>query len=271
MLMRRLALGLFFGVPLFVASAFGQTAPAQSPIVCGIEDNVEDATCQKKLKDLITRKGDTLIVGLDGGKSKTYVSNLAACDGENADPSKCIAFYVLSYFPQTRSYLIAKSYDECGDYRFVSRHTGSEITMSAIPVISPNGKYLLSIDASDGCDRKYDIAIWSLQTDPPKLEFKYQAKQYENWEVTAWQDDTHIRVKAFINGKAPHDQEAELLRTGSSWALQLGEKVDHPIQIHPPRQSSIFPIPPAGTATVNQHELPKCSLSAGIPGITCSN
>jgi hypothetical protein len=46
-----------------------------------------------------------------------------------------------------------------------------------------------------------------------------------------------------------------------------------PSQIHPPRQSGIFPIPPAGNATVNQqHEpLPKCSLSAGIPGITCSN
>ena len=52
---------------------------------------------------------------------------------------------------------------------------------------------LLSIDQSDACDRSYDIAIWSMQTDPPKLEFKYQAKQYENWEVKAWESDTRDR------------------------------------------------------------------------------
>jgi hypothetical protein len=266
--MFRFALGLFLGVPSFVSSAFGQTAPAQSPVACEI-----DVTCQKKLKNLITRKGDALIVRLDGGKSKTYVGNLAACDGENVDPSKCIAFNLLDYFPQTRSYLIAKWYYECGDYLFVSRHTGSETTMSAIPIISPNGKYLLSIDQSDACDRKYNIAIWSVQTDPPKLEFKYQAKQYENWNVTAWEDDTHITIKAWINGKTSYDQEAKLVRSANSWALQLGKKADHPIQIDPPRQSGVFPRPPAGNATViQQHEpLPKCSLAAGIPGITCSN
>jgi hypothetical protein len=268
MSMFRFALGLFLGIPSFVSSAFGQTAPAQLHVACEL-----DVTCKEELKNLLTRKGDALIVRLDGGRSKTYVSNLAACDGENVDFSKCIGFGLLDYFPQTRSYLIAKSYYECGDYLFVSRHTGSETIMSAIPVISPNGKYLLSIDQSDACDRKYDIAIWSVQTDPPKLEFKYQAKQYENWNVTAWEDDTHITIKAWINGKTSYDQEAELVRSANSWALQLGEQTDHPIQKYPPRQSSVFPRPPAGNATVIQQRepLPKCNLTAGIPGITCSN
>jgi hypothetical protein len=49
---------------------------------------MEDAACRNKLNGLFTRKGDTLILKLDGGKSKTYVGNLAACDGENADSSK---------------------------------------------------------------------------------------------------------------------------------------------------------------------------------------
>jgi hypothetical protein len=34
-----------------------------------------------------------------------------------------------------------------------------------------------------------------MQTNPPKLEFKYEAKGYENWDVTAWEDDTHIKIK----------------------------------------------------------------------------
>jgi len=101
MLRHHFALIFFLGVPLLTSSAFGQTRPAQPPITCEIKDNIEDAACRNKLKGLFTRKGDTLILRLDGGKSTTYVGNLAACDGENVDPSKCLVFRVLSYFPQT--------------------------------------------------------------------------------------------------------------------------------------------------------------------------
>jgi len=210
---------------LLTNSALAQRSAGESPIVCEVKDNVEDAACRTKLAGLFTRTGDTLILKLDGGKSKAYVGNVAACDA-NADTSGCVAFMLLGYFPQTQSYLVAKAFFECGDYLFVSRRTGSETVMRAMPVLSPNAKYLLSIDQSDACDRNYDIAIWSMQTDPPKLEFNYQAKQYENWQVTAWEDDAHLKLKAFINGKPPYDQEAELVRIASGWVLQLGRKTD---------------------------------------------
>jgi hypothetical protein len=228
MLRHLFAFSLLPGISLLTSPALGQTIPDQAPIVCNIKDNVEDAACRKQLKGLFTRNGDTLTLKLDGGQSKTYVSNLAACDGENADASKCLVFRVLSYFPRTQSYLVERGLYECGAYLFVSRHTGSETVMSAIPVLSPNAKYLLSIDQSDACDRKYDIAVWSMQTDPPKLEFKYEAKQYENWEVKAWENDTHIKMKAWINGKTSYDQEAELVRNESDWTLELGSKADRP-------------------------------------------
>ena len=221
-------LSLFASLSLLAVAAFGQTNQAQSPIDCGIKDNVEDADCQHRLKELFTRKGDTLTLKLDGGKSKAYVSNTAACDGENVDVSKCLVFALLKYFPQVRSFLVEQGYYECGAYLIVSRRTGSETVMYSIPVLSPNGKYLLSIDQSDACDRKYDIAIWSMLTDPPKLEFKYNAKQYENWEVTAWENDPQIKLKGFIGGEASYDQEAELVRSESGWALQLGRKTAHP-------------------------------------------
>jgi hypothetical protein len=231
MLRRLFALILFLGAPLLTSPTLGQTARAQSPVFCDAKDNVEDAACRDKLKGLFTRNGDTLTLHLDGGKSKKYVSNRAACSVEHFDEAKCLVFVLLRYFPQTHSYLVEKAFTECGAYLLVSRHTGSETVMYTIPVLSPNAKYLLSIDRSDACERKYDIAIWSMETDPPKLEFKYVAKQYENWEVTAWQDDTHMRIKAFINpsrGKMPYDQEAALVRDSSGWSLQLGRKTDRP-------------------------------------------
>jgi hypothetical protein len=228
MLRYRFASSFVAGLWLLTSPALGQTSPAQAPIVCNAKDNVEDTACLNKLKGLFTRKGDRLTLKLDGDKSKTYVGNSAACGGENVDVSKCLVFVVLSYFPQTRSYLVERGFYECGNYLFVSQRTGSETVMYAMPVLSPNAKYLISIDQSDACDRKYDIAVWSMETEPPKLEFKYQAKQYENWEVKAWQDDTHIRMKAWINGKTSSDQEAELVRNDGGWSLEPGRKIDRP-------------------------------------------
>ena len=100
--------------------------------------------------------------------------------------------------------------------------------MQAVPALSPNAKYLISIDQSEACERDHDIAIWSMQTDPPKLEFGYKATQYENWEVITWKDDTHLKMKAWVNGKASYDQEAELVRQGSGWSLVLGKKTERP-------------------------------------------
>jgi hypothetical protein len=68
-----------------------------------------------------------------------------------------------------------------------------------------------------------------MQTDPPKLEFKYQAKGYEAWDVEAWKDDTHIKIKGWINSpESSYDQEAELVRNDRGWTLDLGSKTDHP-------------------------------------------
>ena len=220
------ALFLFPGVPLLTEPALSQTGPAQAPILCAVKDNIEDADCQRKLKGLFARKGGTLTLELDGGKSKTYVGNLAACDGENVDAAKCLVYRMLGYFPQTQSYLVEQGLYECGSYLLVSRRTGNETVMQEIPVLSPNAKYLISIDQSEACERKYDIAIWSMLTDPPRLDFRYKAKQYENWEVKAWKDDTHINMKSWINGKTSYDQEAALAREDRGWTLHLGKKTD---------------------------------------------
>ena len=217
---------LLLGLPLLTGAALGQTGPAQAPVVCEVKDNIEEPACRTKLKGIFTRSGDTLSINLDGGKTKKYVGNHAACDSDNTD--KCLIFRVARYYPQTQSYLIDRVLYEGGYFLFVSRRTGSEIRVSGNPVLSPNAKYLIAIDQDDTGEREYDIAIWSLETDPPKQEFKYLAKQYENWEITAWKDDTHIGMKAWVNGKTSYDQEAELVRKDKGWTLVLGKKTDRP-------------------------------------------
>lgn len=224
MLTRLLVLTLF-GALILPGLTHGQPAQPQPPIVCPGKDSPDDAACLQKLKSLFRIKGDTLTVPLDGGKSKTYVSNPSACDGDTTDVQECRAFRMRGYFPQTRSYLIEHALYECGHLLYVSRKTGSETMMQGVPALSPNAKYLISIDRNDGCERDHDIAIWSLQSDPPKLVFDYKSEQHEYWEVVAWMDDTRLKMKEGIGRRV---QEAELVRKGSGWSLVLGKKTDRP-------------------------------------------
>jgi len=108
MLRRHFALILFLGMPLLTNPAAGQADSAQSPILCDTKDQMEDAVCHNKLQGAVTRDGDTLILKLDGGKSKTCVGNYAACDGEDIDASKCLVYKLRGYFPQTQSYLVER-------------------------------------------------------------------------------------------------------------------------------------------------------------------
>lgn len=222
------ALIVLLGTSTVASLSLGQTGAVQPPIMCGeTEKKIEDAACLSKLDGIFARDRDTLTLKLDGGKSKTYVGNSAACDGENVDVEKCLVFSVMGYIPQTRSFIISAGLYECGDVLLVSRSAGSETVIShEIPVLSPSAKYLASTDQSEACERNYDIAVWSMETDPPTLEFKYSAKENEYWEVTGWQDDARISMKVRTYGETPYDQEAELVRRDKSWTLVLGKKTD---------------------------------------------
>lgn len=223
-----LALFLVLGVPALANSSQAQPSAAQRPIMCGeTEKKIEDADCRDKLSGIFSRNGDTLTLNLDDGKSKAYVGNSAACDSETVDVEKCLVYSVLGYLPQTQSLLISAGLYECGDVLLINRRTGSETVISyEVPVLSPGARYLVSTDQNEACERHYDIAIWSMATDPPTLEFKYNAKENEYWEVRDWQDDRRANLKVRTYGTTAYDQEAELVRNDNGWALVLGKKTE---------------------------------------------
>lgn len=217
---------LFPCVPLSIGPALSQISAPQAAVVCESKDLIEEPACKTKLKGMFAREGDTLTINLDGGKTKNYIGNRAACDADNVE--KCLVFRIEKYFRPIRSYLITKNYYEGADYLLVNRRTGSEIVVSEHLALSPNAKFLIAIDQNDAGERNFDIAVWSMSSDSPTQEFKYKAERYENWEITAWKDDTHINMKAWVNDKTSYDQEAKLVRTDKGWTLVLGKKTDRP-------------------------------------------
>ncbi|NPU69024.1 hypothetical protein HL667_28755 [Bradyrhizobium sp. 83012] len=161
------------------------------------KDNVEDAACRTRLNGLFARKADTLTLMPEGGKAEAYRGSRAACDGD--DIEKCGVYDLLRDFPAIDAFVVSKSLYECGEYQLVSRRSGNVTVTSEVPRLSPSGRCLLSIDNSDACERKYDVAIWSAQSDPQKLEFRYKAKPYENWEVAGWDADDRLRPRAEVS------------------------------------------------------------------------
>jgi hypothetical protein len=206
----------------------------QDVILCKVEQYREAADCLQRMKGLVVRTGDTLRLSLGNGRTKVYTSDHQACEDNRLD--KCVVHLLLRYYPGIQSFLISTSFYECGHYDLVNRRTGSVLELSAFPKISPRGKYIVSTDTSDACKRDYDIGIWSTRTDPPAVELMYHAKGYENWEVTGWEDDDHIRLKAFISSReGRYDQEAEAVRSADGWKLVLGQRAKRVEQIPEPK------------------------------------
>ncbi len=85
-----------------------------------------------------------------------------------------------------------------------------------------------------------------MQADPPKLEFTYDPGHTEYWELVAWENDTHIKLKGYISlPPAPYDQEARLVRSQNGWTLRLGIKTARPGSVLPPPEPD-EDLPPPG-------------------------
>jgi hypothetical protein len=202
-----------------------ENPPVQPAILCEADQNVESAGCLLRFQGLVAREGDVLRLNLENGKTKVYTGNVKACE---IGPGECAVFRLVAFYPSLQSFLVLSSSYECGDYELVSRKSGSIVKLSSAsrPELSPAGKYFVSVDQSDACDRPYEVAIWSTSADPPVQEFKYQTKHYENWTVADWVGDDRIKFTVMTNGReGAYDLDAEAIRSGDGWKLVINKKV----------------------------------------------
>jgi hypothetical protein len=212
-------------------TVLGKDNPRIQPISCVSNDDgkTETAGCLQRFKELTTRDGDTLQLNLANGKTKVYKNS----NEEGCNPSSCAAFHIVAFYPSLRSFLVQNISYECADNELVSLRSGSILKMAAtVPKLSPNGKYLVSVDDDEMCGRAYyDLAIWSTSADPPALELKQQAEdgRYENWTILGWEGDDRIKLKVLVNNEKAHefyDQDVEAVRSEKGWKLVWGGRVD---------------------------------------------
>jgi hypothetical protein len=220
-------------VPLAARGEGAAPAPdgarPDEPILCLHPQQREEADCLARLKGRATRRGAVLRLALDNGKTKVFTSNKKAC--QDADSQKCVEFELAGYYPLQRLFMVQEGYYECGVFDLVSARSGAMVQVAEVPEFSPGGRRFVSIDANDACHGKYDIAIWSTQTDPPTAEYKYSPTVYEAWEFKGWIDDEHIDLKVGFHGDPPSErkwmeQPAQAVRTDNKWRLVRGKAIE---------------------------------------------
>jgi hypothetical protein len=153
-------------------TTFAKDNPPVQPILCESNDEKrETADCLQRFKELATREGDVLRLNLQNGKTKDFAAAVDVCD-----PYKCTAYHLAAFYPSLQSFLVEIIIPECSAYELINLQSGSSLKLSTAPEISPDGKYLVSIDQDELCERAYDLAIWSTSADPPVLELKHKAE-----------------------------------------------------------------------------------------------
>jgi hypothetical protein len=182
-----------------------------------------EAHCLEVLKTIAVRKGDVLQLTLEDGSTRSFKDVTEGCEPTSFVFEKCYVFRLQAYSRIGNSFTVSASFMECGHYLVVDRR-GGETLLDTMPVYSPLGTRFISVNASELCDRPYDVAIWSTDVSPPKREWEYahaNGGPYEVWEFLGWDGETTIRLRATVfdgkGGAQTYDTEA--VHTAEGWRL----------------------------------------------------
>jgi hypothetical protein len=179
----------------------------------------QEALCLRTLTRSVSRSGNLLRVKLHNGTFKTYRSNPAACNKDDAE--HCVQYWLVGYHEAARLYIVlVGGYDDF-DCRFVSALDGTEPKIGGhAPHFAPDESTFIVISDEDG------FAIGSVASNPPSLrlmDWGRESNDGQFWEFQGWLDNDHVALR--FSGQSIRicpdgNCEAVLVHVGNSWSLQ---------------------------------------------------
>jgi len=181
------------------------------------EGNPDEKACLKELAAVAKRERGILTLKLTNGKTKV-ISDAKECEDADQEAS-CVTYRLVGYIGD-RQFIVQVVPYECPYVLLVNRRTGEETRLGALPYLSPNKTRFVVTDARDAgnCSPEYAIAIFSLASDSPRLEWRYSPEGFEYYGVEAWNGDNRLRLLAMgENGK---QVASDLTLTAQGWQLK---------------------------------------------------
>jgi hypothetical protein len=181
----------------------------------------DETACLDELSGTVERDGDHLRVKLANGKTKVYTTTRQACDAGIYE--KCLQYRLVGYYPRQRLFLVHVGfYLEGGTYLLASARTGEHARVAAIPHLSPSGKRLAVVSASESGDEN-SVEILSTASDPPKSEWRYVVPEdeYALYEFGDWDGDDRLvmRLTTQMGQELLTGLSVEAVRSTDGWQL----------------------------------------------------
>jgi quinol monooxygenase YgiN len=177
----------------------------------------QEQACFKELPATVRREGRILTLGLLDAKTKTF-SDTKECDAPDQEAG-CVKYRLVGHIGD-RQFIVFVAPYECAYVLLVNRRTGAETKLGGWPILSPNKKRFVVIDPNDvgNCGPNDAIAIYSLTSDAPRLEWQFTPEGFEQFDVDAWNGENRVRLSTIgPNGKPA---AADLMLTAQGWQLK---------------------------------------------------
>jgi hypothetical protein len=181
------------------------------------EGTADEKPCLKELAGVAKRDGGVLTLKLSNGKTKV-ISDAKECENPDKEGS-CVTYRLVGYIGD-RQFIVQVQPYECPYVLLVNRRTGQATMLDGLPHLSPNKKrFVVTASSVDGeCSPEYTVAIFSLTSDPPRLEWRFAAPDdYEDYDTDGWDGENRVRLRRRANGKWT---ATDLKLTAQGWLLK---------------------------------------------------
>ena len=168
----------------------------------------------------VERKGETLLVHPDGGKTVAF-KNEDVCDGK--DTAHCVSYRFVNAYPEQDGLLVHVTRFGGSLYTWINAKDGRTFDLCEQPRFSKDGgRFVLVGAARETATCSNDIEIWDASGTEMRREFGYQ---YVDSSLCCrfkeWRDEEHVTLLAGIpDGQAVTDGLLYLDREDGVWHVK---------------------------------------------------
>jgi hypothetical protein len=175
---------------------------------------VRETVCLKELAQQASRKGSVLSLKIDGGMTKTFRSNPAACKRDEAE--KCAEYYLVGFDAAAGAYLVFAQGYENYDFKLVNVRTGETTVAEGVPRFAPDNSTFFARGCYDGCS----ISIKSTASSAPAWQGSLD--DGSDWDFVRWIDNDQVAFRTTKQSEhCPRGNCGAILkRISGAWKLE---------------------------------------------------
>lgn len=168
----------------------------------------------------VERRGETLLVHADGGKTITFKNENDCADKEFAH---CVSYRFVNAYLNQDSFLVHATRRDGSPYTWINAKDGRTFDLCEQPRFSKEGgRFILVGAARETALCSNDIEIWDASGSEPRREFGYQYVDSSLCcRLKEWRDEEHVTLSAGIpDGQAVVDGLLYIDREDGVWHVK---------------------------------------------------